>query len=161
MPEREIFEYSEDVWIWILRIFVTMIIVMFIFVFTWAYFNKDTSTEKLELISLTNRLLFSPDCLAYSSNDEVEPGTIDPSKFEDIRMNKCFEKNNYDFELKLYDLNNNEIKKIKSSEKGLELSPLCNSLSNIKCSNSKEYVLIKNQDKIEPAILEIITLKNV
>src|SRR3989344_5827589 len=141
MPEREIFEYNEDIWIWILRIFVTMVIIIFIFVFTWIYFNKDMSTEKIELNSLTNRLLFSPDCLAYSSENHVEPGTIDISKFDDIRMNRCFKKNNYDFELKLYDLNNNEIKKIKSSETGLELAALCSSLSTIQCSNSKEYVL--------------------
>lgn len=157
--DEDIFESTTDLMTWIWRLLIITIIVVCIWIFTFVYLSKDINPSDIEINSFKNRLLFSPNCLAYTENNIVSPGIVDLTKFENVNLNKCYQKNNFEFGLKLLDLNKNEIKSIQSNPAMLKNQDICNAY-NTQCSNLKEYVLIKNKDEENPAILDIILIKN-
>jgi len=146
--------FSIDLMTWIWRIFIVVIICMYILVFTGIYLSKDIDTSKVEMNSFENRLLFSSDCLV-----ENKIGLIKLNKFNDERISECFKKNNFEFEINLYDLSNKKIKSAKTVKRETSLAPVCESLP--KCSKDREYVLFEEGGKIKQGILEIILVENV
>ena len=158
--DSDTFEYGSNLMIWIWRISVVLVVVIYIYVFTIGYLSKNMDISDLELNSFKNRILFSPNCLAYK-DQTVHPGIIDFLKFDGDRLSRCFQKNNFNFQLKLLDLDGEEIKSVQSSPQKVELAPLCSSLSNIKCSQTKEYILIQDSNGGMPAVLDIVVIKNV
>lgn len=155
--ESDSFEFSAETMVLIWRIFIITIIAIYIMVFTATYISKDFDPSSIEANLFKNRVLFSPNCLAYE--DKIpHPGIIDLDKLDRARLNDCYKKNNFNFEIILRDLNNNEIKSAQSSS-DMQLAPLCGAI-NVKCSQLNEYVLVRDESEIKPALMEVYILKN-
>ena len=92
--DSDTFEYGSNLMIWIWRISIVLVVVIYIYVFTIGYLSKNIDISELELNSFKNRILFSPNCLAYK-DQTVHPGIIDFLKFDGDRLSRCFQKNNF------------------------------------------------------------------
>jgi len=150
----------DIVWLW--RIAITFIIVGFIYFVTVDYLSAEIKTGGIEEQILLNNLISSEDCLAYK-DARTFPGIIDLEKFNEARLRKCYDKNNFGFRISIAELSNiNSITKsvdILSDEKK-NIIDVCSSVQSYKCADISQYVLVKDNDKTYPAVIKLKVIKN-
>lgn len=133
-------------------IFVALVI---IFAFS-NILNTDVKRAELDEHLAVYRLFNSPDCLGY------ENGVINFNKLYNENLEKCFNLPSQEktgVELKLYDLDGNEISTAEVNSLLVAQKVTCGlKTSNIDCYPTRKYVLYNQNDQVKQGILDIMVV---
>ena len=71
--------------------------VLFVFVISKTGAERAKIYENLETLNVMQRFLKSPDCFVFSKDGTTLYGVIDYEKFNEQRLNACYDIKNYNF----------------------------------------------------------------
>ena len=71
--------------------------VLFVFVISKTGAERAKIYENLETLNVMQRFIKSPDCFVYSKDGTILYGVIDYEKFNEQRLNTCYDIKNYNF----------------------------------------------------------------
>lgn len=88
MDKRGLFDLALNLPFFLARLLAMIFIGFTVLLVLGQHANPVVDTSKTEADLLLSRLLFSPDCLAYSDGTRVHPGIIDATKLADANILK-------------------------------------------------------------------------
>ncbi len=134
-----------------------LVIVSFILVFIIGIFSTTTILDGALENSIPVLMLWtSSDCLAYSEGERVFPGVIDLEKFNQERLEKCFNTLAQGIELSFVSFDENlEIEELHINREMVSKGLLCGmKKSKVECYKTKKYVLYKQDNEFKRGYLE-------
>ncbi|MEK6835844.1 MAG: hypothetical protein AABX55_02365 [Nanoarchaeota archaeon] len=150
-------ELTEAWIIWIPTIIAFFVVISLIVIIISLAVQKDINIEKIQQPILRQRFLYSENCLAYKQ-DRVYPGIIDLAKFNEKRLQDCFNPNDK--------IGAQLVLKTDDYIKTANINPIladkfnfCFDEERFSCSNYTYYVLINNNSIIEPGLLDVALIK--
>jgi len=154
----------EYFWVIVEVIFVIILIVTILAMIS-VHFNRDIEINNMEAHVASMRFFFSPNCFSYSDGTRTYPGIIDTNKFSETRLDNCMKdySNLRGFDLILKEKDGSVINEVQLNKNLVQFLPLCSlKKKDFECFSKREYVLIYDNNKIRPGILDINSvIKNV
>tara|TARA_Y100000310_G_C20667055_1_gene808145 strand:- start:106 stop:597 length:492 start_codon:yes stop_codon:yes gene_type:complete len=132
-----------------------LVIISFVLIFNVGLF----SSTKIMSGALHNHipvamLWTSSDCLAYSEEGRVFLGIIDLEKFNEERLEKCFDSNRQGVELTFISFDENLDIKVELNKEMVSRGILCDmKKSELDCYKTKKYVLYNSGDSFRKGSL--------
>src|SRR3989344_1451178 len=150
-------EITQSWIVWIPTIIAFFVVISLVVVIISIGANRNVDIDKIQQSILRQRFLYNEDCLAYRQ-DRVYSGIIDLVKFDEKRLQDCFNPNDkIGVQLTLRTNNYNKI---------LNINPLltdkfnfCFDEERVACSNYTYYVLINDHSKTEQGFLDVAMIK--
>jgi hypothetical protein len=143
-----------------LVIYSLLIIFVFGVLIMTTYLNIDRTidTVDLEKYTLVNNFLFSSDCVSYDDGFRTYPGIIDFDKFNEERVSACisYPSSRIGFKVELMNFEKEIIKEFEINKVAASQGLLCGMKdSNLDCYTASNYVLYRNDSKLERGYLNI------
>jgi len=141
---------------------VFLVIISFVLIFNVGIFSTTTimSGALQEHVPIA-MLWTSSDCLAYSDNGRTFLGIIDLDKFNQIRLEKCFNSNTQGVELNFESFDESLKLKVEVNKEVTSRGLLCGmKKSGITCFETRKYVLYNSGDSLKKGMLDfkVVTL---
>ena len=150
-------ELAENWIIWIPTIIAFFIVIALVVAIISIAVNKDVDIETLQQPILRQRFVYNENCLAYKKG-RVYPGIVDLAKFDEQRLQNCFNPNDK-IGVQLVLRTDYYNKKANINPILTDKFNFCFDEERFTCSNFTYYVLINNNSVIEQGLLDVALIK--